>query len=586
LADHLKKTLAGLCALLCLGAGGAPPALAEDQAATPAANPASNLSPGTPAQGHALVSAANPYAAQAGMEVLKRGGTAIDAAVAIQATLGLVEPQSSGVAGGGFLLVYDAKTRKVIAFNGRETAPMGAGPGLWLDANGKPLPFRQALLTGRATGVPGAIAALSLAQHKFGVLPWRELFDSSIELADKGFTVSPRLAGDLHDASIPEISAPDVQAYFKRPDGHWLEAGDTLKNPAYADTLRRIAAQGPSALYEGTIAKGILDKTHQDPLPGTLTEQDFKAYHAIQSWPLCRPYRAYIVCVPPPPSSGVGLLEQLGLLEHTDIASRGPADPRAWEEIAESSRVMFADRDKYVGDPKFVSVPVEGLLDPGYINSRAALIGPVAGPTPSAGDPPGAQARAKDATLEPGGTSHFVVVDRWGNAVSMTTTVESIFGTGRMTHGFFLNNQLTDFSFVPTTPQGAPVANAPAPGKRPRSTMAPVIVLDREGRLVAAIGSPGGNQILEYDVKALVGMLDWNLPVEQAISLPNLIAHGDTVSGETEKFPPQTLQGLRALGENVQPGGGEQSGLHGVRIIDGKFDAGADPRREGVVLTN
>jgi len=594
LAGRLKKSLAGLCALVCLGAGGAPLPLAAQVTAAPGQNlgqtpgqtPASNPAPGTPARGHALVAAANPYAAQAGMEVLRRGGTAVDAAVAIQAALGLVEPQSSGVGGGAFLLVYDARTRKVIAFNGRETAPKTAGANLWLDANGKPLPFPQAVVSGRATGVPGAIAALGLAQHQFGRLSWRELFEGPIELAEKGFTVSPRLANYLQINWIPENGTPDVQAYFKRPDGHWLEAGDTLRNPAYAETLRAIAAEGPHALYAGSIAKGTLDKTHQAPLAGTLTLKDLQAYHALQSWPLCRPYRVWIVCVPPPPSSGVGLLEQLGLLEHTDIATRGPDDPRAWEEIAESSRLMYADRDKYVGDPKFVSVPVEGLLDPGYLRARAGLIGPVAGPAPSAGDPPGAPARGKDATREPGGTSHFVVIDRWGNAVSMTTTVESIFGTGRMTHGFFLNNQLTDFSFVPTTPEGAPAANAPAPGKRPRSSMSPVIVLDREGRLVAAIGSPGGNQILEYDVKALVAMLDWNLPVAQAIALPNLIARGDTVSGETDKFPPQTLQGLRALGEAVRPGGGEQSGLHGVRITRGRFDAGADPRREGVVLTD
>lgn len=586
MAGRLKTGLAGLCALLCLSATSAPQAFAQVTAPNPAPSPASGPAPGGPAQGHALVAAANPYAAQAGMDVLRRGGSAVDAAVAIQAALGLVEPQSSGVGGGAFLLVYDARTRQVVAYNGRETAPLDAGPDLWLDEAGKPLPFRKAVVSGRATGVPGAIAALALAQHRFGRLPWRELFEGPIELADKGFVVSPRLAGDLQDGRIPEIRTPDVQAYFKRPDGSWLQAGDTLRNPAYAKTLRRIAAEGPHALYQGSIAKGILAKTHQAPLPGTLTEKDFKAYRALQVWPLCRPYRIYIVCVPPPPSSGVGVLEQLGMLAHTDIASRGPDDPRAWEEIAESSRLMYADRDKYVGDPKFVNVPVEGLLDPAYIARRAALIGTVAGPAPAAGDPPGAQPRGKDATLEPGGTSHFVVVDRWGNAVSMTTTVESIFGTGRMTHGFFLNNQLTDFSFVPTTPQGAPVANAPGPGKRPRSSMTPVIVLDREGRLVAAIGSPGGNQILEYVVKALVGMLDWNLPVEQAISLPNLIARGGTVTGETEKFPPQTLEGLRALGEDVQPGGGEQSGLHGVRIVNGRFDAGADPRREGVVLTD
>jgi gamma-glutamyltranspeptidase/glutathione hydrolase len=519
--------------------------------------------------------------------VLKRGGSAVDAAVAVQAALGLVEPQSSGVGGGAFLLVYDAKTRKVTSFNGRETAPRSAGPDLWLDETGQPLSFPRALLSGRATGVPGAIAALYMAQHEFGKLPWRDLFEGPAKLAEQGFVVSPRLANDFRNPRVPELAAPDVQAYFKKPDGRWIEAGDVLKNPAYAATLRKIAAHGPDVLYEGEIAQAILAKTHQGPLPGGLTEADLKAYHPIESSALCHPWKTLIVCVPPPPSSGVGLLEQLELLSHTDIATRGPTDPRAWEEFSESARIMYADRDRYVGDPAFVSVPVKGLLDPAYDAERAALIGPSASPTPPApGTPPGAAPRSKDATLEPGGTTHFVIVDKWGNVVSMTTTVESIFGTGRMVDGFFLNNQLTDFSFVPKDAQGSPVANAPGPGKRPRSTMTPTIVLDRDGRFVAAIGSPGGNQILEYDAKALVGMFDWNLTVQQAIALPNLIARGGVVTGETSKFPPETLQGLRALGVEVQPGGGEESGLHGVRVQDGRFDAGADPRREGVVLTD
>lgn len=574
MSQRLRAVFAGFAAF-CLLNSDASAALAEA------------FTPGTPAAGHGLVAAANPYAAQAGLEVLKRGGTAVDAAVAIQATLGLVEPQSSGVGGGGFLLVYDAKTRKVTSFNGRETAPKSAGPQLWLDETGQPLPFPRALLSGRATGVPGAIAALYMAHHQFGRLPWRDLFASSERLAETGFVVSPRLANDFKNPRIPELAASDVQAYFKKPDGSWLQAGDVLKNPAYAATLRKIAEHGPGVLYEGEIAQAILAKTHQAPLPGGLTEADLKAYHPIETPALCHPWKAYVVCVPPPPSSGVGVLEQLALLSHTDIDKRGPADARAWEEFSESSRVMYADRDRYIGDPAFVSVPVKGLLDPAYDAQRAALIGPQASPTPPApGNPPGSAPRSKDATPEPGGTSHFVVVDKWGNVVSMTTTVESIFGTGRMVDGFFLNNQLTDFSFVPKDAAGAPVANAPGPGKRPRSSMSPTIVLDRDGRFVAAMGSPGGNQILEYDAKALVGMFDWNLTVKQAIALPNLIARGNLVTGETEKFPPGTLEGLRALGVEVRPGGGEESGLHGVRIRDGRFDAGADPRREGVVLTD
>jgi gamma-glutamyltranspeptidase/glutathione hydrolase len=573
----LPALVAAVAAALSVRAAETPPSPTVATVATPAVR----------AKGHGLVVAANPYAARAGLAVLKRGGTAVDAAVAIQATLGLVEPQSSGVGGGGFLMVYDARTRRITAYNGRETAPMTAGPDLWLGPDGKPLSFREAVLSGRATGVPGAVAALEMAHRRFGRLRWRGLFGSSAALAERGFIVSPRLAhfftyGDL----IPELGAPDVQAYFKTPSGAWVKAGDRLKNPAYAATLRAIARQGSAVLYTGPISRAILARTHEGSLPGQLTPADLAAYRPIASAPLCRPYRAYLVCTPQPPSSGVGLLEQLAILSHTDIDTRGPSDPRAWEEFAESARLMYADRDKYVGDPAFVKVPVEGLLDPAYDAARAVLIGPRAGPAPQAGDPPGAPNRSGDKTLEPGGTSHFVVVDRWGDVVSMTTTVESIFGTGRMVDGFFLNNQLTDFSFSPKDQQGAPAANAPGPGKRPRSSMSPLILLDHNGRFVGALGSPGGNQILEYDAKTLVGLLDWNLSMQQAINLPNLTARGQSVTGETDKFAPGVLDGLKALGVEVKPGVAEESGLHGVILRKGRFDAGADPRREGVVLTD
>ncbi len=560
----------GLAALLGLASG-----------ATAAETPTHVL-----AKGRGIVVAANPYAAKAGLAVLKRGGTAVDAAVAVQAALGLVEPQSSGVGGGGFLMVYDARTRQVVGFNGRETAPKTAGPGLWLDESGQPLDFRRALLSGRATGAPGAIAALAMAQRRYGRLAWSGLFADTEALAEKGFVVSPRLAKDFTISAIPELAAPDVQAYFKTADGQWLKAGAVLRNPAYADTLRLIAAHGPGVLYKGPLAQAILDKTHQGPLPGAMTLEDLAAYRPLEFKPLCRPYHDLLVCVPTPPSSGVGLLEQLQILSHTDIAKRGPSDPKAWELFVEASRLMYADRDRYVGDPAQVSVPVEGMLDPAYDARRAALIGPTAGAAPAAGDPPGAPACAKDSTVEPGGTSHFVIVDKWGNAVSMTTTVESIFGTGRMVGGFFLNNQLTDFSFSPRDGEGCRAANAPGPGKRPRSSMAPTILLDRKGRFVGAIGSPGGNQILEYDAKTLVGLLDWNLSMADAIALPNLIARGDSITGETRKFAPGVLEGLKALGVVVAPGGGEESGLHGVIIRKGRFDAAADPRREGVALVD
>jgi gamma-glutamyltranspeptidase/glutathione hydrolase len=521
------------------------------------------------------------------MEVLKRGGSAADAAVAVQSVLGLVEPQSSGVGGGSFMTFYDARTHKTTAYNGRETAPMGATPDMFMGPDGKPLSFRDAVVSGRATGVPGAFALLALAQKEHGRLAWSSLFGSAERLADDGFIVSPRLVGMIN-GRFPQASRPDVVAYFTRTSGGKYEAGDRLKNAAYADTLRALAAKGPDALYEGPIAEGVIAKTHMDPLPGTMTEADLKAYRAKEGPALCRPYRIYVVCVPGAPASGQGLLEALGILEHTDINKRGPTDPRAWYEFAQAQRLMYADRDAYVGDPAFVKVPEQGMIDPAYDAARAKLIGdqaPAGGYQP--GVPPGAEPRGPDASAEPGGTSHFVVVDKWGNVVSMTTTVESIFGTGRMVDGFFLNNQLTDFSFSPVDPKGRPVANAVAGGKRPRSSMCPVIVFDRQGRFVAAVGSPGGNSIIAFNLKAVVGVLDWHLSMQDAIALPNLIARGPNTYAENSKFAPGVVQQLAAWGIELKDGGqGEGSGLHGAMIRNGKLEGGADPRREGVVLTN
>ena len=547
------------------------------------AKPAKHAAPAT---GHMLVAAANPLAAKAGMEVLRRGGTAADAAVAVQTVLGLVEPQSSGVGGGAFMTFYDAATHKTVAYNGRETAPMGAQPGMFLGADGKPLPFRDAVVSGRATGVPGAFALLALAQKEHGRLAWKSLFGSAESLADDGFIVSPRLAEMVASKYFPQSSRPDVVAYFTRADGAKYKVGDRLINHAYGDTLRALADRGPDALYEGAIAQDILSKTHMDPLGGTMTAEDLKAYRAKEGPALCRPYRLYIVCVPPAPASGAGLLEALGILEHTDIDKRGPNDPRAWYLFAQAQRLMYADRDAYVGDPAFVKVPESGMIDPSYDASRAKLIGdqaPANGFQP--GNPPGAEARGPDATAEPGGTSDFTIVDKWGNVVSMTTTVESIFGTGRMVDGFFLNNQLTDFSFAPVDAGGRPVANAVAGGKRPRSSMCPVIVFDRAGHFVAAVGSPGGNSIIAFNLKAVVAVLDWHMSMQDAVALPNLIARGPGTDGEVDKFSPEILKQLAAWGVVVRDSGGaEGSGLHGAMIRNGKLEGGADPRREGVAL--
>ena len=561
----MQRIIAGLFALAALGFG-----VARGQ---PVIAP------------HAMVSAANPLAAAAGLKVLREGGSAVDAAVAVQAVLGLVEPQSSGLGGGAFMVYYDARTHRVTAYDGREVAPAGATPQMFLGDDGKPLAFGDAVLSGRSAGVPGAIAMLYQAQSEHGRKPWADLFGDAEQLADDGFVVSPRLDFMIHLTFAPQPSAPDAVRYFTGPDGAKYKAGDVLKNPAYAATLRLLAAEGPKAILTGKIAEDIVQRLSEGPTPGTMTLADLAAYKPHESEALCRPYRVYLVCTAQAPSGGPALLEELGLLDHTDIASRGPTDAQGWLEIAEAERLMYADRDKYEGDPAFVKYPLKGLLDPAYLADRAKLIGETAGPTPSPGHPAGAPHYGPDKTLEPGGTSHFVVVDAEGNVVSITTTVESIFGDGRMVDGFFLNNQLTDFSFSPTDPDGAPAANAVGPGKRPRSSMAPNVILDRHGAFVAAVGSPGGNAIPSYVLKAIVGVIDWKLPMQQALDLPNLIAHGPGFYSEPDRFAPGVVDALKAKGVVFSGNGGaEGSGLHGIMKVPGGYEGGADDRREGVAV--
>jgi gamma-glutamyltranspeptidase/glutathione hydrolase len=363
-----------------------------------------------------------------------------------------------------------------------------------------------------------------------------------------------------------------------------MTAGDRLRNPAYAAFLRRLAGQGPAALYSGETAARIVARTRAASLGGSMTITDLANYRPIKREALCRPYRVYVACVPPPPSSGVGTLQLFGLLERTDIASRSSSDPQAWFLFAEASRLMYADRDRYVGDPAFAEVPVEGLLAPTYIADRARLIGSAAMPVPAAGQPAGAKQFAADRTKEPAGTSHFIVRDAAGNVVSMTTTVESIFGSGRMVDGFFLNNQMTDFSFSPVDGEGRPVANAVMPGKRPRSSMTPLILLNGDRSFAGAFGSAGGNAILAYVAKSVVAAVDWNMPVQDALAAPNLVARGANFNGEVTKFTPELLAALQAKGIDLKPGQGEDSGVHGVMIRNGRVDGGFDPRREGVVV--
>jgi gamma-glutamyltranspeptidase/glutathione hydrolase len=530
-----------------------------------------------------MVAAANPLAVRAGMAVLHRGGSAVDAAVAIQATLGLVEPQSSGLGGGAFMLYYDGATHRVTAYDGRERAPAGATADMFEGPDGRPLPFGSAVVSGRATGTPGAVAMLALAQKEHGRLPWSGLFGDAISTAEDGFPMSPRLSR-LVNSGAAETKQPDFLAYFTEADGTLMETGDRVVNPAYAATLRRLAAEGPSALYEGPIAEAIAARTRQEPLAGTMTTADLKAYRPQSHEALCRPWLAMVVCVPPPPSSGVSLLQALAIAALKPEIRGGPGSADAWATFIETERAMYADRDRYIGDPEFVSVPVRGLLDPAYVAGRAELVTARGGPAFQAGKPHGAPARGPDSTMEPHGTSHLVIVDRWGNVVSMTTTVESLFGTGRMVGGFFLNNQLTDFSFLPTDPDGAPAANAAAPNKRPRSSMSPIIVTDPQGRFIAALGSPGGSAILGYNFKAMIGLFMWNLTPQQAIELPNLIGRGTSYTGEAQKLDPAVRAELKARGIDIRTGANEESGIQAIVRRNGRLQGGADPRREGIVM--
>jgi gamma-glutamyltranspeptidase / glutathione hydrolase len=572
-------------------ASAAVPPPAEGPAA-PSPEPSLNAAEGAPAapappmgfhrhapRGQAWVVAANPLAVDAGLEILRTGGTAVDAAVAVQAMLGLVEPQSSGIGGGAFLMYYDARSGDVSALDGREKAPAGATPSMFLDEHDKPLSYLEAVRSGRSTGVPGVVAMLFTAHKRYGGLQWRELFQPAIRAASDGFKVPQRMASFLGEGS-PFPPTNQIRTLFARPDGGTVEAGDEFRNPDYVRTLTRLALEGPSALYTGSIAQELVKVTHEAPFPGTMTLKDLAGYRAEWTPALCRAYRRYSVCVPPPPAGGVSLLELLGTLEKTDIASRGPNDPQAWFLFAQASRLMYADRDRYIADPHFVPVPVERLLDPGYLRLRAQLIGERAGPAPQPGNV--FVPRGRDATQESSGTSHFVIVDADGNVVSMTTTVESVFGSGRTVGGFVLNNQLTDFSFAPTDAD-RPAANAVQGGKRPRSSMAPIIVIDHDRNFVAALGSPGGSAILEYNAKAIVAALAWNLTLKQAVELPNLIARGETFSGEITKFSPAVVTGLRERGIELKGGHAENSGFHGVlRHADGTYEGAADSRREGV----
>jgi gamma-glutamyltranspeptidase / glutathione hydrolase len=522
----------------------------------------------------AMIAAANPHAVEAGLEALRDGGSAIDAAIAIQTTLSLVEPQSSGIGGGAFMLYFDAATGETTVYDGREMAPAATTADHWLDESGQPLPFLTAWPSGRSVGVPGVIAMLALAHEDHGRRDWGDNFTFAVNLAEVGFEISPRLntltarVGQTLDIT----NSPEFRNYLFDSNDMPLPVGHVLTNADYAETLRLLADDWRN-FYEGRIAEEIVEAVSAGPIAGQMTLQDIANYRAEVREPLCRNYRQWNICSAPPPASGGVIVNQImGMLEPYDMAATGPDTMEGWRRFIEASRLAYADRDAYMADAAFVDVPVEALMADDYIATRAALIDrETAIPTVPAGEP------------DMPGTSHFVVVDSAGNVVSMTTTVEFLFGSNRMAGGFFLNNQLTDFNFNPQNADGSPAANAPAGGKRPRSSMSPTIVFNADGEFELATGSPGGASIIAYVSKTLVGILDWGLTPLEAIELPNVVGRGDIIRME-DNFSAELAVELRAIGFTLDANRTETSGLHIIRRLgDGTLIGGADPRREGVV---
>jgi gamma-glutamyltranspeptidase / glutathione hydrolase len=538
-----------------------------------------------PAAAHHMIAAANPYASRAGLEMLRKGGSAVDAAIAAQMVLTLVEPESSGIGGGAFLLLWDPKHHKVTSFDGRETAPASATPGMFLDAQGKPRPHMDAIPGGLSVGVPGVLAMLELAHKKYGRLPWAALFRPAIALAERGFPVSRKMAAEIRE--FPDMGRmPDIKRYLYHADGTPLREGETLKNPELAQTLRTIARGGAKVFYSGAIAQAIVEKVQHAPVNrGGMTLADLAAYKPVEREPVCGAYRVYRVCSMGPPSSGgVAVLQILGMLERFPSVQLQPDSLSEVHLVSEAERLAFADRGQYLGDPDAIHVPVAGLLDRSYLAQRAALIDAKKDMgTAVAGTPPSGKSQfAPQRTPQLPGTSHLSVVDDSGEVVSMTTTVEFVFGSEMMAKGFFLNNQLTDFSFEPTV-DGKPVANAPAAGKRPMSAMSPTIVFGPDGKFKIAAGSPGGPLIITYVAEALVGMLDGNLDPQTASAQPHFAnPNGPTILEKDTSIDSLAPQ-LTAMGHQVIERDLE-SGLHIIARVPGGYIGGADPRRDGIAL--
>lgn len=540
-----------------------------------------------------MVATANPHATDAGYQVLRAGGSAIDAAIAVQMALTLVEPQSSGIGGGAFLMHFDGRTVK--AFDGRETAPAAATENLFQNAEGKAIPFHDAVVGGRSVGAPGVVRMLELAHREYGRLPWASLFAPAIKLAEEGFVVSPRLAAMLK-ADLYLKRDPIAAKYFYDKNGNAWPAGHLLRNPDLATVLREIALGGADAFYKGQIAGDVEAKVRTHPTnPGGLTAADIAGYRPKVREPVCTEYRVWIVCgMPPPSSGGIAIAQMLGMLEVKDIRPYAPKDgvpgADAIHLFSEVGRLAYADRGRYVADTDFVPLPgssPKALLDKAYLATRAALITDKSMGQATFGHPPAtAYAWGVDTSPELPSTSHISIVDAKGNAISMTTTIEDAFGSRQMVRGFLLNNQLTDFSFDPADANG-PIANRVQPGKRPRSSISPTLVFDKASKkLVLTTGSPGGSAIINYVAKVLVGTLDWGLDVQQAISLPNFGSRNGPTEVEQGRIPNTVIEALKARGHNVRVME-QTSGLQGIMRTqirgEDMWFGGADPRREGTV---
>ena len=530
-----------------------------------------------------MAASANPLATEAGYAILKQGGSAIDAMIAMQTTLSLVEPQSSGLGGGAFLVYWDNQNKKLTTFDARETAPQAVQPDLFLDAEGKPLEFMTAVVGGRSVGTPGVPKLLEDVHKRYGRLAWADLFAHPIALAENGFAVSPRMAESIKQNEQYLQRNPATAAYFL-PQGRPLTAGALLKNPEFARTVRQFAREGSAPFYHGALARNMVHTvTAATDNPGKLSLVDFKNYRVVERAPVCQPYREYEVCgMGAPSSGGIALGQILGMVQHYDMKAAGANSLQSWRWLGDASRLAFADRDVYVADPDFVKVPTQALLDKGYLKQRASLIAgsDKALPQVSAGDLPLKYSSGK--SLELPSTSHLAVVDANGNVVSMTTSIENAFGSTLMSNGYLLNNELTDFAFNPAGEGGKTVANSVAGGKRPRSSMAPTIVL-KNGQPYLAVGSPGGSRIIGYVAKTLVAHIDWNMNIQQAIDLPNMLNRFGTYELEEHTAATEHAAGLSSLGYKIQVRD-LNSGVQGIVIGAQGLQGGADPRREGRVM--